>query len=120
MKKGMVLGLASLFILTGCGSKNKITCTQTMSEDGVKLTSKIIGYVDGNKIKSIDYEFDAGSKEMAQLICSMYDKAKCSGSTAKISGDDALDMAGITSDDLAKLTKAEFKKEMESGGYKCK
>ena len=109
MKKVAVLGLASLFLLTGCGSK-KVTCS---SSEG-----KIIATVKGDKVTKIGAEIDYGSKELAKAACKLDKKAKCSGSNVKY--DDAASQMGITKDELSKLTVKEFKSGMKAMGFSCK
>ena len=108
MKKAAVLGLASLFILTGCGS-NKLTCK---SKEG-----KVIASLKGDKVTKISMEMTASSKDEAKMICAIYKDAKCSGKTVKI--DDAASMLGYSNKELEKVTKAEFKKAMEASDFKC-
>lgn len=117
MKKVLVLGLASLFLLTGCG--NKVTCTRKLSEGGKTITAKIIAKVKSNKIDSFDVQYDTDSKDTAKLFCTVYKSAKCSGKTVKITGDDALSMVGISKSELKKTTKKDFIKGIESTGFKC-
>ena len=108
MKKVAVLGLASLFLLTGCGSK-KVTCK---SDEG-----KVIATLKGDKVSKISFEMEAPSKEEAKAVCALYKDAKCSGKTVKIS--DAASLMGFSKSDLEKLSKDDFKKGMESEGFKC-
>lgn len=108
MKKVAVLGLASLFLLTGCGSK-KVTCK---SDEG-----KVIATLKGDKVSKISFEMEAPSKEEAKQFCAIYKQAKCSGKTVKIS--DAASLMGFSDKDIAKLTKDTFKEGMESEGFKC-
>jgi hypothetical protein len=108
MKKVAVLGLASLFLLTGCGS-NKVTCS---SDEG-----KVIATLKDDKVSKVSIEIKAPSKEEAKAFCAIYKGAKCSGKTVKIS--DASEMMGISKSELGKVTKDTFKKNMKSAGYKC-
>lgn len=108
MKKAAVLGLASLFLLTGCGS-NKLTCK---SDEG-----KVIASIKNDKVTKISMEMTASSKEEAKMVCAVYKDAKCSGKTVKIN--DAASILGYSNKELSKVTKAEFKKAMEAEDFKC-
>ncbi|MBO4600735.1 MAG: hypothetical protein J5634_00655 [Bacilli bacterium] len=108
MKKVAVLGLASLFLLTGCGS-NKVTCK---SDEG-----KVTATIKNDKVTNISMEMTASSKEEAQMVCALYKEAKCSGKTVKIS--DAASLMGYSKSDLSKLSKDDFKKAMEASDFKC-
>ena len=115
MKKAAVLGLASLFLVTGCGSK--VTCSRTLKEDGQEMKVKVTGKVKSGKIDSVEVVYETPSKEMAQLFCTFYKDAKCSGKKATISGDAALEMMDITKEDLG--SKSEFVKSAKANGFKC-
>lgn len=118
MKKVAVLGLASLFLLTGCGSK-KVTCSRDFSAAGIKITGKVIATVSGKKVKGIEFAFDTNSKETAQLFCTQYKDAKCSGKTATIKGDAAYSLMGVSKSDLKDVTKSDFMDAAKANGFKC-
>ena len=59
MKKILLAGILSLVVLTGCGKKETITCTQTQSMMGVKLEAVVKVDLEGNKFKGIDMVIDA-------------------------------------------------------------
>lgn len=59
MKKILMASLLSLVILTGCGKKETITCTQSQSMMGVKLESVVKVDIEGNKFKGLNMEVDA-------------------------------------------------------------
>jgi len=116
MKKAVVLGLASLFLLTGCGSsKNKVTCKGSMNQGGIKVEMKAIATLKDNKVKSVDLEYEFGSKEIASLMCAATKEAKCSGKTVKISGETALSETGMSTE----ATKDDFIKAAKAQGLKC-
>lgn len=107
MKKTLVLGLAGLFLVTGCG--NKVTCK---SDEGTVTAS-----LKDNKVTKISMKIEAPSKSEAKAFCSLYKNAKCSGKTVKI--DDAASLMGISKSQLGKVTKDDFVKGMKSSGFKC-
>lgn len=118
MKKGLVLGLAGLFLLTGCGSK--VTCSRTLTQGGEKIEAKIIAKVKSKKIDSIEVVYNTDSKEMASNFCKVYNSAKCSGKKVTFTNKAALDQFGITQKELKETTKDDFVKGVESTGFKCK
>lgn len=59
MKKVLLAGVLSLVVLTGCGKKETVTCTQTQSMMGVKLEAVVKVDLEGNKFKGIDMVIDA-------------------------------------------------------------
>ena len=59
MKKVLLAGILSLVVLTGCGKKETITCTQSQSTMGVKLEAVVKVELEGNKFKGIDMVIDA-------------------------------------------------------------
>lgn len=119
MKKAVVLGLASLFLLTGCGSK-KVTCTQDMSEAGMKITAKVVTSFKNDKVDSFTVTYETGSKEIANMFCTLYKDAKCSGKKVTIKGDAAIEMMGKEKSEIKKISKSDWIKEAEASGFKCK
>ena len=59
MKKVLLAGVLSLVVLTGCGKKQTITCTQTQSMMGVNLEAVVKVELNGNKFEGIDMTIDA-------------------------------------------------------------
>ena len=53
MKKILFLSILSLFLLTGCGKSNTITCTGTQDEDSIKVKSEIKAEIKDNKVTKI-------------------------------------------------------------------
>ena len=118
MKKGIVLGLAGLFLLTGCGSK--VTCSRTLKQGGKEIEAKLIAKTKGKKIDSIEVVYNTDSKETANQFCKVYSSAKCSGKKVTLSNDVALKMFGVTKKQLQDSDKDEFIKGIESTGFTCK
>ena len=119
MKRGIVLGLAGLFLLTGCGS-SKVTCSRTIKQGGEEIEAKVIANVKNKKIDSIKVVYETESKEMASKFCKVYSDAKCSGKKVTLSNDVALKLFGITEKDLKESPKDDFVTGIESTGFKCK
>ena len=61
MRKGLVLGLAGLFLLSGCGKK--VTCSQTLKEGGEEIEAKVIASVKKDKIDSIEVVYNTEKKD---------------------------------------------------------
>ena len=119
MKKGLVLGLAGLFLLTGCGSK-KVTCSQTIKQNGKEIEAKVVGTVKGKKLDSIEVIYNTDSKSTASQFCKVYSDAKCKGKKVTLSNDVALKLFGLSEKELKDTTKDDFVKGIESTGFKCK
>ena len=106
MKKGVVLSIAALVLLTGCG--NKVKCTSKNEETGAKYT--YTGTFKKDNLEkytiSVKYKTKDEAKESCESAKKVYDKkdVKCSGKTVKVTqkrpaGNDE------------KVTKDDFKKE---------
>ena len=59
MKKVLLAGVLSLVVLTGCGKKETITCTQTQTTMGVTLDAVVKVDLEGNRFKGIDMTIDS-------------------------------------------------------------
>lgn len=116
MKKTVVL-CASVLLLAGCGSK--IKCSRDVTEGGMTIKASIIANVKKDKIQDFSVEYKMPSKSDAETVCKAMSKAKCSGKTVKLEGDEALSMIGLTKDKLKETSKDDFKKGMEASGFKC-
>ena len=128
MKKVVVLGLASLFILTGCGS-NKVTCKGTAKENGQKVDMKVVGTVKNDKISKVSAEMKFSDKDTAKSMCSLMELAnsfakddekidfECDGKTLKIKDYSKFDS---DSDSVIGKSKADFIKAMEKEDLTCK
>ena len=147
MKKGLLIGLACLLFLTGCGDKesakdnnakkessktkekasagNYVTCTGKLDDAGVTATLEI-------KAASVSMIFE--DEKTAKQYCSIFelantlaeddaDKVDFSCSGKKLTFNSYADFASAEDDDedIIGLTKADFIKEMESSeGVTCK
>lgn len=76
MKKtylGVIAGVLSLLLLTGCGSKNQLKCTATAEQNGKKYTGEVIAELDDNdKIKDASMSLTFGSSEEASQAYAMF------------------------------------------------
>ena len=132
MKKGILLGLASLFILTGCGG-NKVVCTGKMNEAGMKAEMKITATIKSDKVSKIAAEMTFDDEKTAKSMCGLLELGNsfaekeedkvpfdCKGKT--ISFTDYSKMADSDEDTkIIGMSKADFIKEMEKeDGVKCK
>ena len=133
MKKGILLGLASLFVLTGCG--NKVVCTGKMDEAGMKAEVKITATIKADKVDKIAADMTFDDEKTAKSYCGLFELANsfaekeedkisfdCKGKT--ISFKDYSKMVDEDADSDNKvigMKKADFIKEMEKeDGVKCK
>lgn len=58
MKKVVLAGLLSLLVLTGCGKKETIVCTNDQKVSGIDLNSTVNVYLENNKFKGLDMQID--------------------------------------------------------------
>jgi hypothetical protein len=123
MKKYSLIALAALLlVVTGCGgSKNKVTCTATEEEGGIKMTAELVAEFDkDDKLSDATVTYDLGDSTVAKQYCSLFQlmedeekgvKVSCSGSKVTISG-----YANAQSDDdeeVLGMSRDEFIKKME-------
>ena len=66
MKKYFVIGIASLAILTGCGKKEVVECTNNQKVSGVEMNTVLKAELQGNKFKKINMTIDAVLPESMQ------------------------------------------------------
>ena len=70
---GVTVGVLSLLLLTGCGSKNQLKCTAEAEQNGQKYTGEIIVDLDDNdKVKDATMSMSFGSSEEADQAYSMF------------------------------------------------
>lgn len=124
MKRVAVLGIASLFLLTGCGSK--VVCKGTAKENGEKVNMKVTATLKKDKIDKVSAKMSFSKKDTAKQYCSLFEAAKAlgadSGVDVKCSGKtiEFKDYAQVTGEKLSGMTKADFIKEMEAQDLTCK
>ncbi len=58
MKKVVLAGLLSLLVLTGCGKKETVVCTNDQKVSGIDLNSTVNVYLENNKFKGLDMQID--------------------------------------------------------------
>jgi hypothetical protein len=133
MKKYFLMVLCALLLLvvTGCGNKNQVVCTGSMSEGGVEVKAEMVAEFDkDDKLTTVTVTEDLGDKEKADQMCALF-KAfvpadsgvdiSCSGSKVTIKGYE--NMADDEEDKMIGMTKEEFKKAMQEetkGAVTCK
>jgi len=59
VKKLFLASILSLVLLTGCGKKEVITCTQSQTMMGVKIEAVMKIELEGNHFQNIDMQVDA-------------------------------------------------------------
>ena len=59
MKKAIVASMLALLVLTGCGKKETVECTNTQKSYGVELDSKITVELNNNKFVNLVMTIDA-------------------------------------------------------------
>lgn len=58
MKKVILAGMLSLLVLTGCGKKETVVCTNDQKVSGIDLNSTVNVYLENNKFKGLDMVID--------------------------------------------------------------
>ena len=129
MKKGILLGIASLFIVTGCG--NKVVCTSKVDDAGMKAEVKVTAAFKGDKVNKVAAEMTFDDEKTAKSYCSLFELANsfaekeedkvsfdCKGKTISIK--DYSKMADDEDNKIIGMKKADFIKAMEEEGAKCK
>lgn len=72
MKKfGAFLFVSTLF-LTGCGKDNKVTCSMTIEEDGVKITSEVIATLKDDKVDNATAKMSFSDEKAAKEYCDIF------------------------------------------------
>lgn len=58
MKKLVLAGVLSLLVLTGCGKKETVVCTQSQNVSGISLDSTVNVYLENSRFKGLDMVID--------------------------------------------------------------
>ena len=58
MKKLVLVGMLSLLVLTGCGKKETVVCTQNKKVSGIEMNVITNIHLQSSRIKGIDMEID--------------------------------------------------------------
>lgn len=124
MKKVVVLGLTSLFLLTGCGSK--VVCKGTTEDGGQKIKMKITATIKSDKVSKASATMTFSDKKTAEQTCgflalaaAMSEEAKdldykCKGKTLEVKNYELME------DGIKGATKDSFIKSMKEQGLTCK
>ena len=132
MKKYLlVLACAMLLCAVGCGKKNQVVCTQSGTEDGVTMTTKVIVDFDANdKLTDATAEIELDNKDTASTYCAFMKlaedaekgvKVDCSGKKITIKGFARMD-EDEEEEKLIGMSKEDFINKMkeESPEASCK
>lgn len=130
MKKILFLSILSLFLLTGCGNSNTITCTGTQEEDGIKVKSEIKAGIKDNKITNVTAKMEFDDSKTASTMCGIFNLANSMAENDEDKFDYDCKDKTITFKNYLKLlsseqdkqefTKDEFIKIMEEAKLTCK
>ena len=58
MKKLVLAGVLSLLVLTGCGKKETVVCTNIQSTSGIDLNTSVNVYLENSRFKGLDMVID--------------------------------------------------------------
>ena len=138
-KRGIVLAIAFVavvFLVTGCGKKETLVCTQTNS--GVDITFNV-GF-DGNTITSMDFAYDMDLSSYGDTTIKYLEKqdwcstvkssmseykdaftdCKSEIKDKKLNVKSTLDVDKVAKSVLGKMKSSKSaKKELEAEGFKC-
>ena len=130
MKKILFLSILSLFLLTGCGKSNTITCTGTQDEDGIKVKSEIKAEIKDNKVTNVTAKMEFDDSKTASTMCGIFNFANSMAEKDEDKFDyDCKDKTIIfknylkllsSEKDKQEFTKEEFVKIMEEEKLTCK
>ena len=135
MKKFSLIALcALLLVVTGCGggSKNKVVCTASEEQGGIKMTAEVVAEFDSSdKLEDATVTYDLGDSTVAEQYCSLFKlmedsengvAVKCSGTKVVITGyanlasdDDEEDVVGMSKDEFIKKIEAS-----DDASFTCK
>lgn len=120
MKKLFIL-LFAVVLIAGCGKSNKVVCSGNVEEAGQKYEMKVTGYLENDKIKTIDAEMIFGDDEAAKTMCGLMnlvngfaekeeDKIdiKCDGKKMTIKGFEKYDASEESETEFMNMTKEKF------------
>ena len=134
MKKSLLLllGVLMLVVVTGCGKKNQVTCSASMSEGGVDMKAEVVADFDkDDKLTDATITYDVSDSKTAETYCALFklmedaDKGitvSCSGSKITITGYANID-SSEDEETIIGVTKEEFKKKMQENDeqkFTCK
>lgn len=130
MKKILFLSILSLFLLTGCGKSNTITCTGTQDEDSIKVKSEIKVEIKDNKVTNVTAKMEFDDSKTASTMCGIFNLANSMAEKDEDKFDYDCKDKTITFKNYLKLlssekdkqefTKDEFIKIMEEEKLTCK
>lgn len=130
MKKILFLSILSLFLLTGCGKSNTITCTGTKDEDSIKVKSEIKAEIKDNKVTNVTAKMEFDDSKTASTMCGIFNLANSMAEKDEDKFDyDCKDKTIIfknylkllsSEKDKQEFTKEEFVKIMEEEKLTCK
>lgn len=66
MKKLVLAGVLSLLVLTGCGKKETVVCTQNQNASGSEIDAIINVYLEGSRFRGLDMNIDIVVPESMQ------------------------------------------------------
>ena len=71
MKKFAVLFVVGLFLVSGCGKKNQVTCTGTHEESGQKYSMTVTADIKDDKVSSVSAKLAFDNEDYAKSFCAM-------------------------------------------------
>ena len=144
----IILGLASMTLLTGCGKEETLVCTNNQTQNGLSVDQEISMTFKNNKINLIKMVVDSKATDdsikenwsvFAQAMDKQYKDKKEEGITLKLTNNDkdytykvALDVEldkvsekSLAEYNLSSITKSnenlkDVQKSAEDDGFKCK
>ena len=126
----VVFCAALLFLVSGCGKKNQVVCTQTQTEDGVTIKGEVVVDFDkDDKLTDATASYELSDKATADKYCSLFKlmedadkgiKIECSGSKVIIKGFAKVDSEDEEDEKMIGMSKADFIKKMADEEMTCK
>lgn len=131
MKKVAILFVVGLFLVSGCGKKNQVTCTATQEENGQKYTMTITADMKDDKVSSVSAKMAFDSEDTAKSFCGILGlvNSMAEDEDSKVNYDcgkksitikNYEKLAESEGEEVKGLTKEEFIKGLEEEKFTCK
>lgn len=133
MKKSLILVVAALVCVTGCGNKssNKVVCTSEHTEAGIKMKAVVTASFKDDKVNDVSAYIDFDDKDSAKQYCTLLEfanayaesedeKIKFECKDTKIEITDYASMMSDNDENVIGLTKDAFIELAEAEEFTCK
>ena len=131
MKKFAILFVVGLFLVSGCGKKNQVTCTAAQEEEGQKYTMTLTADIKDDKVSGVSAKMDFDNEDTAKSFCGILGlvNSMAEDENSKVNYDcgkksitikNYENLAESEGEEVTNISKEEFIKELEEEGFTCK